>query len=283
MCFLAYQHQPAARQKSPWILSAVRRGRATAGKEVLREALLARLEDPRYLDSLVMRAAEKRLHHVKSAFALLSVHTHKVFSNVFHQGKMDEHIFRDIARVREVMAAFLDSASSSRLAAKLDRAGIDDAERIAMEMSGEGTRLDRVLDGIPDGVLLDLVGAVLDNLGQTLEELIDYIASAVDGAVDNLFSEGGDALDQVLEDLGEDVMDLLELFKKSGYYGIPAQFNEDTRQALIDLRVGSVLSDVLSRPSLSTSFPVSRTTFTSLSSLWPPALLCTAPCRSGTA
>ncbi len=60
----------------------IRLSRHTMGTEVLREAVLSRLEEPWYMNNVTMRAAERRVQQVKGYAFSATNHTHTMQQSI---------------------------------------------------------------------------------------------------------------------------------------------------------------------------------------------------------
>ncbi len=48
---------------------------------------------------------------------------------------------------------------------------------------------------------------------------------------------GGESLGDLIESIEDGLGDLLDHWKDEGYFGVPIQFDSETRQAILDIRV----------------------------------------------
>ncbi len=180
-----------------------------AAKDVLKEAVRQKLEDQRYFDRVTMEEAKRRM-------AATSENEYKELdSNSIRQSSMLD----DIMKVKEVVRTYFGSVKSEQwLRVKVSKV------------------LQTSKSKIPDFIIQKIIELIFGNLDDTIKDLIDYLETALEDVVDYLMAEAGDEIEELIKMIEDDLIGALEYVRDSDFGGLPVMFDEETREAIYDIR-----------------------------------------------
>ncbi len=109
-------------------------------------------------------------------------------------------------------------------AARGSVARVEDPKWLLLRSMGE-----RLPDGVLDGIVITIIVEIFRNIESTVEDLIDYFALRMEELIDHTIEAGGEAIDEIIDRLEEDLIGALQWAKEAGYEGIPVMFDYETR------------------------------------------------------